>query len=312
MTFPKLVICNIVLFFSASYCIAEGEREWSDKSGHYTVKAELLAYNSKKIVLQKTNKELVSLEIKDLSDADRQFISKIRSGEHRFAPPNAEKTWAMQSGLKVKGKIIEFVRREVRVELEGNDIFVNDQQFKNLPAVYQKMVPEIVGYFEKKKIEDEASLKRFLRSSPFGEKKYQCEGVLFELPNGDRYGIPIFFFSKLDLQALKPAWERWVAASNNRERQEQESMYLRAQSHSSGTDSEVARLRQIAELKLQLQAYDAGLFDLWEVQLTPVNNYGHWLSVVVPGRNSDQAAAAALAKYPGTRVGAIAKVRRRR
>ena len=67
--------------------------------------------------------------------------------------------------------------------------------------------------------------------------------------------------------------------------------------------------KKVALRQLQLQGYDAGLFDLWEVALYP--RRGMPLSVVVPARNSDQASQAALAKYPNYRVGAVAKVRRR-
>ena len=66
-------------------------------------------------------------------------------------------------------------------------------------------------------------------------------------------------------------------------------------------------------MNLQLQGYNAGLYDLWEVTLIPARgNYGRPMKVVVPGTNSRQATQNALQRYPGARIGPIAKVRDRR
>lgn len=290
-------------------------REWSDASGNYQVKGELIAYNSKSVVLQNEEKELISLEITDLSDADKQYLQAIRKGETRFAPPEATKTWGMKSGLKIKGRVLEFAKRQVHFDLHDGKVYVNDVLFDNLPPVYQKMVPRIVAVLERNKVENVDDLILWLKGTPGQSKTYDIEGVLFELENGDRYGIPLFFFSDIDLKALEPAWKRWVAAEKNRELQEQESFYLRAQSQSqSSSDSDnLQRMREIAEVQLRLQAFDAGLFDLWEVGMVPLpGNYGRPMKVVVPGRNSDQAQVAALQGNPGYRVVQVAKVRRRR
>ena len=92
--------------FLSSVCLNAEEREWKDKSGHYVLKAELIAYNYKTIVLQKADKQLVSMEINDLSDADKKYMNAIRTGEKKFAPPESRKTWTMKSGLKVKGQVV--------------------------------------------------------------------------------------------------------------------------------------------------------------------------------------------------------------
>ena len=305
----KLFLFSLSLsIFLSSVCLNAEEREWKDKSGHYVLKAELIAYNYKTIVLQKADKQLVSMEINDLSDADKKYMNAIRTGEKKFAPPESRKTWTMKSGLKVKGQVVAFTRRNVKFAIEGEDTYINDKLFKNLPPIYQQMAPKIVSHFEKLKLNDEAGLRKFLLSLPEGSKEYVCEGVLFELQNGDRYGVPLFLFSELDQSALRPALKRWSAENQSREQQEQESLYLRAQTQTS--NEELTKMRQIAEIKLQLQAYDAGLFDLWEVELIVPGN-GRY-SVIVPGRSSDDAARMALTKYPGNRVGAIAKKRRRR
>lgn len=62
--------------------------------------------------------------------------------------------------------------------------------------------------------------------------------------------------------------------------------------------------QQFAKLHLLLLSVDAGLTDLWEVSLLPANGRGIPRHVIVPGRNSREARATALAKFPGYRVGA--------
>lgn len=309
MSFRQLVAAQfLLLLVTCSFGFAE-ERVWKDKSGFYRVKGELVAYNDKTIVLERGKSELLSMEIKDLSDEDKEYLKKLKAEEKKDGGGDSAKTWTMQSGLKVKGTVLEFARREVKFQLEDGKIYINDKLFQNLPPIYQQMAPRIVAAYEKIRVEGEDGLKKFLIAEPNAEKTYTCDGVLFQLSNGDRYNVPFFFFSEEDQKAMKPAWDKWVAAKEDKEKKEQESFYLRAQADAAKKENE-ARMRQIAEVRLQLQAYDAGLFDLWEVGLYPRN--GRPLSVIVPGRNSDQAAAAALSMYPGSRVGPIAKIRRRR
>ena len=65
-------------------------------------------------------------------------------------------------------------------------------------------------------------------------------------------------------------------------------------------------------LHFQLQGYQAGLFDLWEVAIFPPPNVaGMPMRIVVPANNSAQAATAAISQYPNYRVGPARKVPRR-
>ncbi|MEX2306602.1 MAG: hypothetical protein WD738_03370 [Pirellulales bacterium] len=64
--------------------------------------------------------------------------------------------------------------------------------------------------------------------------------------------------------------------------------------------------RQIAMMQLNLEAAQAGVTSLWEVTLYPARpNAGPPLWVVVPGRNSAQATANALAQHPGYVAGPV-------
>lgn len=59
------------------------------------------------------------------------------------------------------------------------------------------------------------------------------------------------FISAADQIPLKPSWQRWLAAGGN-SNQQQESFYLRAQTQANTEN--IAQIKQIAQVKLQLQA----------------------------------------------------------
>lgn len=312
MRFYKLLI-GLVLTFActaSSYGFTE-LREWTDANGHYTFKADLIAYDSEHVVLQKENKDLVSVAIKDLSDADRAFLKSSEAAEHKGGELDEVQTWKLDSGLKINGKVVEYGQRDLKVKryLRG-DTYVNDRDLENLPPVYQELIPQIVAHFAKQKFEDVDAMNTWLAKQPNGEVEYKCEGVMLELENGDRYGIPFFLFSAADRTTLERGWQRYKSAEENEKQQEKESFYLRAQAQANAQN--LQSIREISEMNLQLQGYNAGLYDLWEVTLIPRGNYGRPTKVVVPGTNSRQAAQNALQRYPGAQIGPIAKVRDRR
>ena len=65
-------------------------------------------------------------------------------------------------------------------------------------------------------------------------------------------------------------------------------------------------------MQLQMQGYQAGLFDLWEVRLVPGRSVASPpLSVVVPARDSRSAAVEAVRRNPGFTAGPVRKVSRK-
>ena len=91
------------------------------------------------------------------------------------------------------------------------------------------------------------------------------------------------------------------------ERQRQHDLYV--QSHAAAYQQNQQEMMQIAKLQLLMNSVSAGATDLWEVYMYPGRGvYGYPISVVVPGRNSDQASQLAMQKNPGYVVGPIRKV----
>jgi hypothetical protein len=141
-------------------------------------------------------------------------------------------------------------------------------------------------------------------------KSYTLDGVLLELPSGDLYGVPFFLFSPQDAATLEQGWEQWAAAEGDSERRHELSLQLQARAKLA--QQQAATQFQMQKMSLELQAYDAGLFDLWEVLMLPPQGAGALpTKVVVPARNSGQAAVEAQAKLPGYAVGGMARVNRR-
>ena len=267
--------------------------------------ATLIAYDNETAVLQKATGELLSLKIAGLSEEDQEFLRKKSESDDLNWGDQEYPTWTMASGLKVQGAIVDFARKTVKIGWHRGRIYVNDRIFGNLPEIYQKMIPRIVSHEEKKNIPDEEALQAFLKRirSPL---QYDLQGVLMELENGDRYGVPFFFFSESDQQELRPGWERWLGANDDFSARSRESLYLQAQVQAN--QQSLQQMKQVAEMSLFLQGYNAGAFDMWEVSLSPPGG-GYSRVVVVPGNDSRQATNNALAKYPNARVNGVAKVR---
>jgi hypothetical protein len=302
-------LLSLCVVWLGSAVVADG-RTWTDSTGNYSVEADLMGFNHATVVLKKKNRQLVAVHIDKLSKEDRAYLESKEAVDQARQSAETMQTWTLASGLKVVGRVVDYGTRNVTIQRRLGKLYVNDRAFDNLPEVYRKMVPKIVTYFENIPLEDKRSLDAWaakLRGEP---RTYTCEGVLLELEDGDMYGVPFFFFSKDDQNVLRPGWDRWLAAEKNREKREHESFLLQSQAQAYQQDQ--AANQQIALMQLQMQGYEAGLFDLWEVCLAPGQGVASPpLCVVVPARDSRQAAAEAVRRNPGFVAGAVAKVRRK-
>ena len=284
-------------------------RTWTDATGHYTIDAELVAYDDDHIVLQRdADKELGSVPLAKLSDDDLEYLKSKEAELAATAWTNDPQVWTTRAGLQVPGRLIDYVRREVTFKRRGGKVYVNGKRFDNLPPIYQKIAPMVVANFEKNRVEDEASLERWLVHRKGEPQSYTVDGVILELENGDEYAVPFFLFSEQDLSVLQPGWEDWLAATEYDTRQDR-SFELQSLAAAYQRDSE--QRQQIAQLQLGLQAVEVGLTSVWEVTLYPGPGVGgppQW--VVVPGRDSRIAQQNAMAQYPGYNVGPVRRVSR--
>lgn len=303
-----LAVCLIAVCGATSVSVVWG-RTWTDSSGHYQVEAELIAFNENQVVLKRSDGHLLVVPIDRLSQNDRDYLQSKEGDEARKAA-DVVQTWTMVSGMKVLGKVVDYARRDVTIQRRRGKIYVNDRVFDNLPELYQKSLPRIVAHFEQIDLPDQKAFEAWVLTLRGAPRTFTFEGVVLELENGDEYSVPFFFFSDEDRKAVQAGWERWLAAEKDRVKQEQETFLLQSQAQAYQQDRKIDR--EIAMMQLQLQAYQAGIFDLWEVRLFPQRGTaGPPLCVVVPGRDSRSAVAQALQLNPGYSAGPVSRVSRK-
>lgn len=281
-------------------------REWSDSSGNFKLEADLVAATDSLVVLKRADGTLVALPADKLSKGDREYLASKDAQELTRKSADKVQTWTLKNGTQLVGKVVDYGRKDLTIQRRRGKIYVNDRVFDNLPELYQQLVPQIVGHFEKQPIKDQAGFEQWVLQQRGQAKTFTCEGVLLELESGDEYGVPFFLFSDADLKILQPGWQEWLALKDDAKKADQQ-LLLQSQAQEYQLDRK--RSQQIALMQLELQAFDAGLFSLWEVQLLPARG-GRPFIAVVPGRNSEDAARAALTRNPGYTVGGIARIRR--
>lgn len=284
-------------------------RTWKDATGKYSMQGDLLAYNDHEVILKKSDKKLISVEIAQLSAEDQEYLKSKQALEDQRPEAARVQTWTMASGLKVLGKIVDFGIKEVVVQRRRGKVYVNERPFSNLTAVQQRIVVRTISHFENVPLETEKDVEGWLMKKGGKEQHFRTEGVVLELENGDEHTVPLFLFSEKDREFLQPGWDRWKQFQDDEREREHERLVLEAQSRA--YQAEQQRSEQVTRVQLGLLATAAGVIDLWEVGLIPkpgVRAYA--MSVVVPGRTSDDAARVALTRYPMYQIGAIRQVNR--
>jgi hypothetical protein len=306
MTLVRYFVASSLLVAAAS---AAQARTWTDTTGNYKVDAELISFSDKKVVLERADDhQLLSLRPDELSPADRDYIQSKEGQDVVNALSKTAQTWTLADGSKVVGRVISYGRRQLTIQREDGKIYVNDHLFDNLPEIYQRMVPKIVNFFEKINPPDRNGLEAWAVRQKGQPRTFNCEGVLFELENGDRYGVPFFFFSDADQNVLKPGWEHWVASQDDYAKQDESAFDLKSLASAYQHDQKINQ--QIATTQLQMQAVEAGVTSLWEVMLYPSGRGGQMLNVVVYGRDSRDATNNALARNPGFTAGPVRRLNR--
>ncbi|TWT88208.1 hypothetical protein Mal64_16870 [Pseudobythopirellula maris] len=304
LTLRRLVLTALLTLLAASPAAA---RTWTAAAGGYTVEAEVVAFNDEKVVLQREDHHLVSLEIDKLSEADREYLASQDARLKADEIYGQDQVWTSRKGLKVVGKVVDYVKKDVTIERKRGRVYVNGRVFENLPAIYQKIVPQIVAFFEENEVKDKESLESWLIHKKGAPQTYACEGVLFEVAGGDEYGVPFFIFSEEDQRLLKGAYDEWVGSQGDYESQQDAAFELQSLAAARHQDAEVSH--QIGKLQLVAQAATAGITNVWEVTLYPngpLNSAPQF--VVVQGRDSRTATQNALQQYPGSSVGPVRKL----
>ncbi len=298
------LVCACLLLYAAGNASA---REWADATGNYTIEADLIGFDDENIVLQRPDKELGVLRIDQLSEKDREYLKAQEAEDAHKSNVGQVQAWTTKGGLKLVGRIVDYVRGDVVIQRRRGRMYVNDRAFTNLPEVYQALVPKVVEHFEEIELPDRRALNNWLLTLKGEPRTFLIEGVILEVEDGDEYAIPFFVFSESDRKILGAGWEGWLAVRQDYEQRDDHAFRLEALAATFHQNQLIDR--QIALINLNLQAIQAGLTSAWEVTLYPVRGNPsppRW--VVMPGRNSAQAIAAALQNNPGFVAGPVRRV----
>jgi SLA1 homology domain 1, SHD1 len=283
-------------------------RVWTDSTGKYSIEANLVAFNDTTVILQRADHQLGQVAIDKLSQADRDYLKGKEAGDAAKKVSGAIQTWTLRSGEKILGRVVGFARKSMTVQRRRGNIYVNDRLLENLPKIYQTMIPKIVAHDANLVRDDRQALEDWLVTQKGQPQAFTIEGPLFEFEGGDEYVIPFFFFSMGEQNLLKPGWDQWVAANNKKQYDQASTQEFLVQSLMAARQRDEQIQQQIAQMELN-QAVLSGATQLWEVTLYPgrgVAGSPQW--VVMPGINSGEASANAIAKYPGYIAGPVRKV----
>ena len=321
----KILIVFVLSSLLANFAFAQSQsRNWEDSSGHYKFEGKIIARDDHRVVIEKEDKSLLSVELSQLSKSDLEYLESNK--DKHFNLTHEVQEWHLENGVTIKGAVVEYGSRVVELRKRRGKIYVNDKLYTNLPDLYQQIIPQLVAKVEKADLsKNPNNWKKKLKVAP---KQYQADGVMLEVENGDLYTIPLFMFTSQDRRILEPGLDSWSKShpdahverdihslnlrarvltnkdKKSKKKQKVGSANPAASPSPDGSgirgeeESPEQELRRVARLQLQLQAYDAGLFALWEVTLQAPN--GEWRTIVVPGRNSLQAQQNARSEFPNT------------
>ncbi|WP_442483566.1 SHD1 domain-containing protein [Aeoliella sp. SH292] len=305
------LFATLIVLTTLATASAADYRTWTDTSGKYTLKAALVAQNNSHVVLEReSDKGLGSIAIDQLSEADQKYLESQEATKAATTATGGMQKWSLKNGTEIVGKVVNYGRKQIVLRRSRGRIYVNDRVLTNLPGFYQNIIPLIVAHAGNQ-VTDERTLVQWLSSRRGGPESFTVDGVVMELEDGDEYAIPFFLFSDKDLTILRPGWEQWLSAYEQKDAAAREQQELRLQTEAAyhQQQQDAAQQRRIAQLQLGFTAVAAGVTSVWEVTLIPEpGNPGPplWLSFFA--RDSRSAAMQAMAAHPGYSVGPIRRV----
>lgn len=306
------IIAVAIVFVAANLPGAAAARQWADASGEYSVEADLVSFNETAAVLKRADHELVAFPVAELSEEDKKYLESDEAQEIARAFAEGMQIWKLADGSEVVGRIVDYANRDVMLQRRHGRNYVNDRRLENLPEFYQRLIPKIVAHKEELPRADRRGLRAWLTRQQGAPRTFHVDGVVMETQDGDEYAIPFFMFAETDQRLLSPRWDAWNKAGASKEYGVQREIAFLLESLAAARQHDKEVRHEIATMKLQMQAVQAGVTSLWEVTLWPAEGQS-WQPawVVVPGRDSRQAVAAALEQHPGFVAGPVRRVSRR-
>ena len=287
------------------------DRVWHDKTGKVEIEGELFARNESTAVIENNddNDSLVSVPIADLSEEDQTFLKESEVKFHSEKAESGMKAWHLRSGKTLNGQVVDYVHHDYAIQRRRGKAYVNDRLYDQLPEGFQHVVNHLVSETYNIQCKDHKDFHAWLIKQHGRTRHIKSDGVLMEFGNGELHPVPFEAFAAKDRAMLQDGFDDWMKHQDDEEAKSRESLHLQAEAQAYQRDAE--EQRRIAQMSLQVQEYNAGVFDYWLVQLIPVNG-GRIQWVAIPARTSAQASYLAVNQHPGYHSGSIAKLARRR
>ena len=283
-------------------------RDWMDATGRHKFEGELIAASPDTVLLRGKPHKLQAYVVKELSQADQTFVKEYIELKQGEIVPEKMHTWMGRDGFSFRGRVIGYGSQVVSVTYELARIRVNQKPISEIDEIYQTMIPKIIAEFDDKSVKSEKDLSAWGRKLLGKEKSFTVDGVMMRLEDGEKIAFPLFLFSDEERIVLEAGWDTWKAKATKEDEQKRESFLAAASAaeYQRNREAEVKTNQQIQLMQLGLMAVNAGVTNVWQVQMVPRSGVrARSMVVVVPAFNSVQASAMAAEKYPGFIPGAI-------
>lgn len=311
MNAKSLLLLTFTVFLLSGPVAA---KEWSDASGRHSFQGELIAASETTAVVRNTRGRLQAYNVSELSKADQEYVREfMKTNPKESNDVRDMHTWTGREGTKFKGRVTGFGTKALNVTYERGDIRVNKTTLRKLDPIYQMMLPKIVGEFDDASVKDISTLRVWGRKLRGKSVDFSVDGVMMQLENRDQIAVPLFLFSDEERKWLEQGWDAWSSEASKEQDKQRESFLAQQQAaeYQRNQAAEKQQQQQIQMMQLGLMAVNAGVTDVWQVQLIPRPGVrGRPTAVVVPARNSREASAAAMQKYPGFVAGAARQLNR--
>ena len=199
------------------------------------------------------------------------------------------------------------------VQRQYGKILVADKPFPDISKPHQYVLFKIIEHFDQVPVNNMQELENWAVKQRGQPREFDCEGVLMQVENSEKFAVPFFMFSPQDEKFLRPGWEEWRAVEAKAEKasqeelakQQQSELFLRARVRDYQRD-------QAMQQMVEMTSVAAGLVDEWQVLLVPGPGVpGTSMQVVVPARDSRSARMEAMARYPNYVATQVVRINRR-
>ena len=316
---PSAALATCFVATAVFFASGVQAREWTDSSGQHKVKAELVDFDDATVVMRRLpDGELLAVPLDRLSKADQDYLKSVQDTQSQKAGKKGSHVWTLRDGRRVTGRLLRYGRGTMTIGRSLGKVLVTatpDDPGIEPPVVRkpvrdisdwnQYMILKVVSNHEEGvTVNTLAELESWFTKLKGQTRDYKLEGVILELENQDQFAVPFFLFSEKDLTYLEPGWKEWSGIDEayaeeeqiRQAEQQKQSLYLRAREREFQRD-------QNQQMLVNYMVFGVGQ---WEVQLIPGPGVAAGpTSVIVPGRNSNDARNEAMMRYPNFNVGII-------